>query len=168
VPFRTSVTRESKWPLTTYVRAADSGCVPCSVAITLVMVVSTGIRGEPAGTTNDCFSTVMRPPDAAASCWSCSYTHCVAAPIPRFGSVVDESVERVPNETSLSIVASMVREWTSLSMCRTSFETGGPWWSRPPAADLVPRANVSNAASEPAHATTSRPYASSSELLLPG
>jgi hypothetical protein len=95
------------------------------VAITFVIVVGTGMRG-PGGWTNDCFSTVIRPPEAAASCCSWSNTHWVAAPIPRFGSVCDESVWRVPNETSFWIDASMLLELTSLSICRTSFDTGVP------------------------------------------
>ena len=72
-------------------RLADAGCVPCKVAITFVIGVGCGIRG-PAGWMNVSFSTVIRPSEAAASCCSSSYTQLVAAPIPRFGSVCDESV----------------------------------------------------------------------------
>src|SRR5580765_5677206 len=156
VPFRTSVTRESRWPLTTYVRPADSVCEPCNVAITLVIVVGVGIRG-PAGWTNDCFSTVIRPPEAAAYCWSWSYTHSVDAPIPRFGSVCDESVWRVPNETSFWIFCSMLRELTSCSIWRTSRDTGGPWCLPPPLAGLVPTASVVAAARTPVHTSANRP-----------
>jgi hypothetical protein len=39
--------------------------LPRRVAITLVMVVGVGTRGE-TGWTNDCSSTVIRPPDVAA------------------------------------------------------------------------------------------------------
>src|SRR5262249_16889124 len=47
----------------------------------------------------------MRPFELAANEFIWSVTHLVAAPMPRFGSVWLEAVCRVPNETSLRIVA---------------------------------------------------------------
>jgi hypothetical protein len=43
----------------------DTAWVPFSVATRLVTVTGVGLRG-PGGCTKACFSTVMRPPDAAA------------------------------------------------------------------------------------------------------
>jgi hypothetical protein len=59
----TSVTRESRCPVITYMR---SGAVsPRRVAMQFVITVGVGIRGA-GGWTKDCFSTVIRPPEAAA------------------------------------------------------------------------------------------------------
>jgi hypothetical protein len=111
---------------------------------------------------NDCRSKLSRPFESAAYC-ATGRRQFVAAPMPRFGSVWDESVCRVPKAASVRIECSMFLALTSLSMCRTSLETGGPWWSPPPAAVLVPSAIGTDAARAPAHTTANRPYAS---LLL--
>ena len=57
--------------------------MPCSVAMTLVIVVGTGRLGD-AGCTNDCCWTVIRPDEVAAMACICWKTHAVAAPIPRY------------------------------------------------------------------------------------
>jgi hypothetical protein len=78
--------------------------VPFSVAITLVIVVGTGML-DATGCVNDCLCTVIRPPEAAAEACSWPNTQSVAAPIPRFGSVWLDDVCRVPKLTSFRIVA---------------------------------------------------------------
>src|SRR5690349_7029857 len=92
--------------------------------MTLVIVVGTGIRLE-TGCTNDCFCTVMVPPEVAAIAWSCSNTHVVAAPMPRTGSVWLDRVCLVPNWTSRWIVASIRRG----SIRRISWRSAGSKWT---------------------------------------
>jgi hypothetical protein len=74
------------------------------VAITLVIVVGTGMLLA-AGCTKVCWVTVIRPPEAAAAACSCWVTQAVAAPMPRTGSVWLDAVCRVPNWVSRSTVA---------------------------------------------------------------
>src|SRR5215469_17549638 len=52
-----------------------------------------------------CCCTVILPLEGAAKACICSNTQAVAAPMPRTGSVWLDSVLRVPNETSFSIMA---------------------------------------------------------------
>ncbi len=78
--------------------------MPFSVAITLVIVVGTGMLDE-TGCVNVCFCTVIRPPEAAAKDCIWPNTQSVAAPMPRFGSVWLDAVCRVPKLTSFRIVA---------------------------------------------------------------
>jgi hypothetical protein len=60
--------------------------VPFSVAITLVIVVGTGML-DATGCVNVCRCTVIRPEEVAAMACICSNTQLVAAPMPRTGSV---------------------------------------------------------------------------------
>src|ERR1700722_19212219 len=85
--------------------------------MTLVIVVGTGMLGE-TGCTKDCCSTVIRPAEVAAMACICSYTHAVAAPIPRAGSGWLDEVCRVPNWTSRVMVASILAESISPSRWR--------------------------------------------------
>ena len=93
--------------------------MPCSVAITLVIVVGTGIRFE-TGWTNVCCCTVMLPDEVAAMACICPNTQFVAAPIPRTGSVWLDAVCRVPNWTSRCMVASIRPGSTWRSRARRS------------------------------------------------
>jgi len=87
------------------------------VATTFVTIVGWGTRAAFA-CSYDCFSTVMRPPDASAALRNSAYNQSRAAPMPRFGSFCSDNVLRVPKETSFLIVASMLRA----SISRTMFE----------------------------------------------
>ena len=108
-----------------YVRPADSGCVPLSVATTFVIIVGVGTRAA-LGCSKVCFSTVIRPPDCAATMENSLNNQSRAAPMPRFGSFCTDNVLRVPNHTSLRIVFSMLRASISLtsrtiSLCCVGF-----------------------------------------------
>ena len=72
--------------------------------MTFVMGVGVGMR-EATGWMKDCLSTVIRPPEVAAIACICWKNQFVAAPMPRFGSVCDDSVCLVPKLVSPSIVA---------------------------------------------------------------
>src|ERR1700722_7301054 len=87
--------------------------------MTLVIVVGTGMLGE-TGCTKDCCWTVIRPDEVAAMACSCWYTHAVAAPIPRTGSVWLDEVCLVPNWTSRVMVASILAGSISPSSRRRS------------------------------------------------
>jgi len=69
---------------------------------------------------NVCFSTVIRPPDGAASSVICWKSQSRAAPMPRTASVWLDSVCRVPKATSRRTVASMRRWSISRSISRSS------------------------------------------------
>ncbi len=93
------------------------------MAITLVIVVGTGISDD-TGCTNVCCCTVIRPPEGAAAACICSNTQAVAAPMPRTGSVWLDAVCLVPNWTRRRMVALMrsgsiwrSRSRSSLSGC---------------------------------------------------
>jgi len=142
-------------PLTRYIRFADSVCVPRSVAITLVITVGTGNRGD-TGCTKLGFSTVIRPPDGAAICCIWSKSQFVAAPMPRFGSVCDDNVCLVPNPTSMCIVFSIRSALIDFSISLVSGETGGPPCATPCAGPVasashtaMPRRPASAAAASP-------------------
>jgi hypothetical protein len=87
--------------------------------------VGTGTRGGVTGWMNRCASTVILPPDGAAALVNSSSSQSRAAPIPRCGSSWDDSVFRVPNDTSFKIVRSMLRGSISRSIARRS---PGGWW----------------------------------------
>src|SRR5206468_5342538 len=77
------------------------------------------------GCVNDCFCTVIRPPEAAAEDCIWSNTQLVAAPMPRTGSVWLDAVCRVPNETSFRIVALIRSGSISRSIARRA--GSGAW-----------------------------------------
>src|SRR5215475_9054312 len=87
--------------------------------MTLVILVGVGIR-LPAGCTNDCSCTVIRPDEVAAMACIWPSTQAVAAPIPRTGSVWLDSVCLVPNCVRRRMVAWIRRGSTSRSMARRS------------------------------------------------
>ena len=122
--------------------------------MTLVIGVGTGMRGE-TGWTYVCFSTVIRPPDAAAYRVIRSKIQSRAAPMPRTGSSWLDSVCRVPNDASLRMVASMRRASISRSSALSSRSgacgrTGWPGprevWGAAPAAVAPPRTGAATAA----------------------
>src|SRR5215472_1635456 len=87
--------------------------------MTLVIVVGVGIRG-PAGCTNDCCCTVIRPDELAAMACIWPVTQAVAAPMPRTGSVWLDRVCLVPNCVSRWMMAWIRPGSTSRSMARRS------------------------------------------------
>jgi hypothetical protein len=112
--------------------------VPFSTAYTFVISVGTGTRGD-TGWTKLSSATVIAPPDMAASCSNCDLIQSRAAPMPRTGSVCDDSVWRVPKDTSLRSSWRSRRGLISASMRRTSAGgchqcEGASGWSRPRAA----------------------------------
>ena len=81
--------------------------VPRSVAMMLVSTVGLAMRGNfPGSWVNVCSSTVIRPPDVAATLSNSDLIQSRAAPMPRFGSSCADSVLRVPKETSARTVCS--------------------------------------------------------------
>jgi hypothetical protein len=115
----------------------------------LVIWVGTGMRG-PTGWMKDCFSTVIRPPEVAAISRNRLYTHSVAAPIPRTGSVWDERVCLVPNPTSVWIELWMLSALMSLTISRVSV---GTLPCSSPFAGLVANAIVATPTRAPAAST---------------
>jgi hypothetical protein len=87
--------------------------------MTLVILVGVGIR-SPAGCTNDCSCTVIRPDEVAAMACIWSSTQAVAAPMPRTGSVWLDSVCLVPNCVSRRMMAWIRPGSTSRTMARRS------------------------------------------------
>ena len=101
----TSLTRESKCPLTRMMRVSV-GSVPGRVASTLAMSTGRLMRRPSGRTVKVSSSTRRRPPPALPYRSNSSCTQRRAAPMPRFLLWVSLSVWRVPKLTSLRTSAS--------------------------------------------------------------
>ena len=119
----TSVTRLSicPWMITTSLGRS----VPRWIATMSRTRVGVGMR-EPV-TVSDGSTMVRQLPQAAESRWNSPRSSSSAAPIPRFGSVCDESVCRVPKLTRVSIVCRSCAWLTGATIARrrASGEGGG-------------------------------------------
>ena len=98
---RGSETRLSMWPCT--ITTSFGRSLPRWIATTLTSRVGTGTRSPL--TTGSGRTISRQPPQAAAVLRNSPSAHLRAAPIPRFGSVCEDSVCRVPKLTSFSTSA---------------------------------------------------------------
>jgi hypothetical protein len=102
VKFIGSVTRLSMWPEITITRSGS--VVPRWMASTSITSVGLGMRVVPE-TICEGVSIIRQPPQSLEMAWNSDATQRRAAPIPRVGDLVSESVCLVPKPTSLVIVA---------------------------------------------------------------
>jgi hypothetical protein len=132
------------------------------------MRVGTGTRDD-TGWTKLSSWTVIRPPDVAAIWSNCDLIQSRAAPMPRFGSSWDESVWRVPNETSVLSKRSRLRALTCASVARTSaggfHQCVGRWASSRPRAADPPSTTTASAAAVATTGTNQRSLGMSPPLV---
>ena len=135
VEFITSVTRLSIWPgmMTTSLGRS----VPRWIATMSRTRVGVGMRAPVK--ISDGSTMVRQLPQAAESRWNSPRAHSSAAPMPRLGSVCDDSVWRVPKPTSVSIVCLQLRRadrrddraQPRIGRRRAAPRRSGPGWARP-------------------------------------
>ena len=153
----TSLTRLSMSPDMMTTRSGSS--VPRWIAMTFTISVGSGMRGA-GPTTPATRRTSRQPPQDAEIRRNSSSIQRVAAPMPRLGSVLLESVWRVPKETSVRTSRSIRSgETARTSSCSSGCSDGGAGGGEVScAAAAVPPANpaIASAAAQAAAAQTGR------------